>query len=873
MQNNIASRSTAIPTPPSEAKADSLSQNVRMGTALSVLGIYALAYPVLSGIFENAVGIVSVVPVVVAGWLLGVRGGILIGMLIITANVLLVTLFDDKSVGSWLREGGVLGSAALLVVVTVVGSLRDLRERARQEIEDRKQAERALQHLVGLETIVSAISTKFGTSTPENIDATINEALGEIGEFAGIHRSYLFLFSDLRTKMDNTHEWCADGIEPQIEMLKDIPMDTFPWLMKALWRGESVNVPRVSDLPPEASSEKEEFEREGIQSLLLVPMAYGGAVRGFIGFDSVGVEKAWGNGDIRLLRMTSEIFASALERQGDEKELQHLYDQLEARVEERTAELSNANALLEKEVTERLQADAALKESIARQATILDALPDLMFRVSDQGVYLDYSAGNGEDLAVPPDQVIGNTIWNALPPDLAERVMEHIYKAIESRFIQRLEFKLPLPRGTQTFEGTINANGNNEAIVLIRNITERKQSEIALRESNLHLATALRDLEVAQHHMIQQERLSALGEMASGVAHDFNNALTPILGFSDLLISFPDKLNDRAQVTEYLQYINMAARDGADMVSRLREFYRKREESEQFLTVNLHSILEQAIMLTQPRWKDQAQADNVSIQVLNDVEETINISGKESRLREAFMNLIFNAVDAMPDGGTITLYANQDDEQVTIQVKDTGVGITPEVLQRSLEPFYTTKGEKGTGLGLAEVYGVVQRHKGSISLESEPGAGTTVIMRLPVRAEQVEEKMSEVEAPGRSLHVLVVDDEPGIRDVLTGYLTADGHSVETAQNGPEGMELFNAADFDVVLLDRAMPEVSGDQLAVLMKQVAPNVPVIMITGFASVIDSIAEKPPAVDLMITKPIAIDTLRQVLSSAIVSPPTEA
>ena len=753
MQDNIAGRSTTTPTPLSEAKADLLSQNVRMGIALSVLGIYALAYPLLSGIFENAVGIVSIVPVVVAGWLLGVRGGILIGVLTIAANVLLVSIFDDKSVGAWFRSGGVLGSAALLVVVIVVGSLRDLRERARQEINTRKRAEGDLQHLVALETIVSAISTKFGASTPENIDATIDEALREIGEFAGIHRSYLFLFSDLRTKMDNTHEWCADGIEPQIEMLKDIPMDTFPWLMKSLWRGESVRVPRVSDLPPEASSEKEEFEREGIQSLILVPMAYGGAVHGFIGFDSVGVEKAWENGDVRLLRMTSEIFASALKRRGGEKELQHLYDQLEVRVEERTAELSNANILLEKEVTERLQA------------------------------------------------------------------------------------------------------------------------EEALRESNLHLVTALRDLEAAQHHMVQQERLRALGEMASGIAHDFNNALTPILGFSDLLISFPDRLNDRAQVTEYLKYINMAARDGADVVSRLREFYRKREENDQFLPVNLHSIVEQAVVLTQPRWKDQAQANNVSIQVLNDVEETINISGEESGLREAFMNLIFNAVDATPDGGTITIYAHQDDEQVTIQVKDTGIGMTPEVLQRSLEPFYTTKGEKGTGLGLAEVYGIVQRHEGSLTLESEPGNGTTVIIQLPVRTEQAEEMRSEIETLSRSLHVLVVDDEPAIRDVLRGYLTADGHSVETAQNGHEGMELFNAADFDVVLLDRAMPEMSGDQLAVLMKQVAPNVPVIMITGFASVIDSIAEKPPAVDLMITKPIALDTLRQALADAIVSPATEA
>ena len=242
------------------------------------------------------------------------------------------------------------------------------------------------------------------------------------------------------------------------------------------------------------------------------------------------------------------------------------------------------------------------------------------------------------------------------------------------------------------------------------------------------LEAAYAELKQTQQNIIQQERLRALGEMASGIAHDFNNALTPILGFSELLLKRSEGLDDRDTVERYLRMMNMAAQDAATVVSRLREFYRKREEGENFAPASLHDLVGQAISLTQPRWKDEAQAKGITIKMEIDLQEVPLIIGDESELREALTNLVFNAVDAMPDGGTITLRTRRDGNQVVLEVSDTGTGMTEEVRQRCLDPFFTTKGTHGTGMGLAMVYGIVQRHEGTLDIESEADKGTTLIL-------------------------------------------------------------------------------------------------------------------------------------------------
>jgi signal transduction histidine kinase/ActR/RegA family two-component response regulator/HAMP domain-containing protein len=394
-------------------------------------------------------------------------------------------------------------------------------------------------------------------------------------------------------------------------------------------------------------------------------------------------------------------------------------------------------------------------------------------------------------------------------------------------------------------------------------VAERKRAEQSLQESNLRLEDALADVRATQAQVLQQERLRALGQMASGIAHDFNNALSPIVGYSEMLLNRPEYLADKTRVARYVKSIHTAGRDAATVVRRLREFYRSREGDEVFRPVSLNSLVAEAIDLTQPRWRDQALAKGVTIDIRTDLAEVPLVSGNESEIREILTNLILNATDAMPHGGTIEFQTRTDGEWIVLVVRDTGSGMTQDVRERCLEPFFSTKGEHGTGLGLSMVYGVVQRHGGTLDIDSEVGRGTTFVIRLaPYRQDTVEESGETVEAPPRPLRVLLVDDDPPALDVLHECLAADHHTVETARNGREGFEKFRRGLFDVVITDRAMPEMSGDQLAQAIKGLRPTTPVVLVSGFGEIIKVSGEVLPDVDAILSKPITIASLRQAI-----------
>jgi nitrogen fixation negative regulator NifL len=403
----------------------------------------------------------------------------------------------------------------------------------------------------------------------------------------------------------------------------------------------------------------------------------------------------------------------------------------------------------------------------------------------------------------------------------------------------------------------------------IEDITDRKRADDDLRQSNNRLRDALKDLKAAQGRAIQQQRLRALGTMASGIAHDFNNALTAILGFSELLTHRPEYLADKERTLRYLQMINTAAQDAGNVVNRLREFYRQREEGEVFAPVDLNQLVEQAVALTQPKWKNQAEARGLSIHVATELGEVPPVVGNAADLREALTNLILNAVDAMPKGGTITLRTRSDGSRVTLRVADTGMGMTEEVRRRCLEPFFTTKGDHGTGLGLSMVYGILQRHGGTVDIQTTLGKGTTFILSLPSRAEAPAASTADP-TPGQiqPLRILLVDDQETVRHILREYLARDGHAVQTADNGREGFEKFQGAEFDVVLLDRAMPGMSGDQVAAAIKQLKPEMPVILLTGFGSMMQAAGETPPGIDLVLGKPVTIAGLRTALAKVVAS-----
>jgi CheY-like chemotaxis protein len=286
--------------------------------------------------------------------------------------------------------------------------------------------------------------------------------------------------------------------------------------------------------------------------------------------------------------------------------------------------------------------------------------------------------------------------------------------------------------------------------------------------------------------------------------------------------------------------------------------------------VKINELVQQVVDLTHVRWSDMPQQRGHTITLKQDLASNLPIvMGADSEIREALTNLIFNAVDAMPEGGTLTLRTRvEESAHVIVEVSDTGVGMDDDARRRCLEPFFTTKGERGTGLGLAMVYGMVQRHSGDIAIESHLGHGTTVrltfaaaVTAAPVQA------ITEVEIP-TGLRILLVDDDPVLLKSLCDALEADGHSIVTANGGREGIETFREAYegqqyFSAVVTDLGMPYVDGRQVANAVKTIAPDAPVILLTGWGQRLQAEGDLPAHVDLVLAKPPRLRELREALA----------
>jgi len=394
------------------------------------------------------------------------------------------------------------------------------------------------------------------------------------------------------------------------------------------------------------------------------------------------------------------------------------------------------------------------------------------------------------------------------------------------------------------------------------------------------IQSAYDELRRTQQAVVQQERLRALGQMASGVAHDVNNALSPIVAYSELLLGTMPDLAEGAR--QYLETIRRSGEDIAHIVARMREFYRRRSDTEQLTKVDINQIIDEVIDLTRPRWRDLSQREGISIQILRELEsKPPQLLSNPSDLREALINLIFNAVDALPQGGTITFTtrcvsrpataANEAPErELQLEVRDNGIGMEEKTRQRCLEPFFSTKAKRGgTGLGLSMVYGMMQRHEGSIEIESALGRGTCVRLTFPIRENAVPTAASSVPPAkqNRSLRVLCIDDEAMIRQLLDDCLTKCNHRVTVAATARRGMELFREAiqkkqPYEVVVTDLGMPDVDGNQVVQTIKAESPDTPVVMMTGWGSMMKEEGETTPQVDALIGKPPHIKELNNLL-----------
>jgi signal transduction histidine kinase/ActR/RegA family two-component response regulator len=629
--------------------------------------------------------------------------------------------------------------------------------------------------------------------------------------------------------------------------------------------------------------------------------------------------------ELGRLGRSFNVMAGQIETQA--AALQKARDELELRVDERTAELTQTTKDLEAEIGERKRAEERTRAQLGRLNLLdqitraigerqdLRSILQVVIRSLEDNLPIDFGCVCLHDPAAEVLTVSGVGVRSeALAMELAmteqarvpidqnglsrcvngELVYEPDIASVNFPFPRRLArgglrslVVAPLLVESKVFGVLVAARREAHSFSsgeceFLRQLSEH----VALAAHQAQLYTGLQqaydDLRQTQQAVMQQERLRSLGQMASGIAHDINNAISPVALYTESLLNDEPNLSVRGR--EHLEIIQRAIDDVSETVARMREFYRQGEPEVNLAAVSLNELVPQVVNLTRARWSDMPQQRGIVIQMQTELAPDLPaIKGVESEIREALTNLVFNAVDAMPDGGTLTLRTRITEgvrgsvgtpaaRFVQVEVSDTGLGMDEETRRRCLEPFFTTKGQRGTGLGLAMVYGMVQRHSAEIEIESTRGKGTTIRLSFavpdPSSTGLTLTPTVTARAVTERLRILVVDDDPLLLRSLCDTLEGNGHLIVTANGGGIGIENFHAAQqrgepFDAVITDLGMPAVDGRQVASAIKAASASTPVILLTGWGQRIVDERDIPLHVDLVLSKPPKLKQLNEALA----------
>lgn len=407
-----------------------------------------------------------------------------------------------------------------------------------------------------------------------------------------------------------------------------------------------------------------------------------------------------------------------------------------------------------------------------------------------------------------------------------------------------------------------------QLLPLNRETLQEVAQHLAAALRNTHLRSELvgihRELKTVQERMMIQDKLKVLGRMACGVAHDFNNALAVILGSIEHLRMRLDAKDTRCgECSRELDLIEKATEDGARMVKRLQLFGRQPARDEPLEQFDLNTILQEVLSLTRVKWKDDANRRGICYTIdPRYYPGALPVLGSATEAREAFTNLVVNALEAMPEGGELSIRTGRRNGQAVASVQDAGVGIPPEIQPKLFEPFFTTKGSRGTGLGLSITHTIVQRSGGSITVESEPGKGSTFSVTLPLATEAPRVPLTRKPLLSQKLRVLAVDDDETVLDLLVRGLKAAGHEATGYSSGREALDSLHKGSYDVLLTDLSMPQLSGLDVARLAKEVSPSLRICLLTGWGDQFDLGEDLPSAIDLVLPKPFRLEELTHTL-----------
>ncbi|MBC8075906.1 MAG: response regulator [Chloroflexales bacterium] len=514
------------------------------------------------------------------------------------------------------------------------------------------------------------------------------------------------------------------------------------------------------------------------------------------------------------------------------------------------------------DTTERKQAEEALRRSEATKSALLAAIPDLMFHIHKDGTILAVQSDNAGDLLVPTANTLGQPLRAVAPPELAEQTLRIVHQALQTRTVQHYEYQLTMGDTLRECEARAVAIGDDEVLVLVRDVTARKHAEVARLEM--------------ERSLLQTQKLESLGVLAGGIAHDFNNLLTGILGNVQLLLI---DVAHQPALRESVAQIEVSARRAAELTQQILAYAGKGRFVVEPVSLN-------RLITEMPQLLEALLPKTVSLH-LHLAPDLLAMDADATQLRQVVLNLLINAGEAMTFGGVINCstsvrsfdsptlantYRAPDlpaGAYVVLEVHDSGSGMDPITLARIFDPFFTTK-FTGRGLGLAAVLGIVRGHHGAIRVQSAVGIGTTFSILFPPSAARAP-VVATLPPPSPLARgqgtVLVVDDEPAIRVVAQRILERQGFSVLTAVDGQDGVDVLQAnADAVVcVLLDLTMPRLEGPQALAAMRQIRPAVPIIIMSGYSA--ENVSQQFPNVTALrcLQKPFTMndmwERLRQV------------
>lgn len=601
------------------------------------------------------------------------------------------------------------------------------------------------------------------------------------------------------------------------------------------------------------------------QSWLGVPLILGDQALGAIVLQNIRTRRAYDRDDLNFLSTIADQAAVAISNARLFREAQERATRL-AVVNEITREASlnlDVDKLFEKITTQLKRVISFEKSSIAIYQHETDAFS--LVNVYGENI----TAGFYKGMQIPGRETVMKIAHDTKKPYYTRSLNQNVANSSPYLITQGIQSAVSIPIISEDVcLGTLNLGSQKEDGFSVDQIDLMQTIANGLGNAlkNARLYTALEqsysELQTAQDQLIKSEKLRALGEMSAGVAHDFNNMLGAILGRAQLMKT---QVFDPT-VLRGLDIIEKAAIDGATTIRRLQDFTRKRTD-QVFKHVDLVQVIEDTLSMTRTRWETSAHVNGIQYTVTTQFDNVLPIAGESSELIEVLTNIIFNALDAMPSGGSLHIRAGTQDDRVFASVTDTGRGMTEEIRRRVFDPFFTTKGVKGNGLGMSVAYGIVNRHKGDIEIESEVGKGTTVRIFLPVNLHAVRQIAEVAVKPQkRTGRFLIVDDEDPIRDLLAEMLVEQGHEVHTASGGREGLEIFKARMPDLVITDLGMPEVSGWDVATGVKALSPNASVILMTGWGITLDKDRARERGVDVILSKPFQISEIQKVLNEIL-------